>query len=117
MFIAAVIVSVLLAFIAASSAAMKLQRHPQVVAAINGTVGVPMERLPVLAMLELAGALGLIIGLWVTPIGVAAATGLFLYFLGAVIAHVRVGDTKGVRQPVLPLVLSVAAIILLVVSG
>jgi hypothetical protein len=45
-----------------------------------------------LGALKLAGAAGLLVGLAGLPaIGIAAATGLVLYFIGAVIAHLRAG--------------------------
>ena len=65
---------------------------------------------PASAALELAGAVGVLIGLWLEPLGVAAAADLIAYFLGAVISHLRVGDTKGVAMPLLPLVLRLATL-------
>jgi hypothetical protein len=79
MFIALVVVTVLLAVICVQSAAMKLRKNEQVLAVIHGTVGVPQRHLPVLAALELAGAAGILAGLWVEPLGVAAAVGLVAY--------------------------------------
>jgi hypothetical protein len=117
MFIATVIVSVALAAMATMSAAMKLQKNEQVVATINGTVGVPLNYFPVLAGLELAGAVGLIIGLWLAALGIAAALGLTGYFVGAIIGHIRVGDMKGLANPLLPLVLSIAALALRVATA
>jgi uncharacterized membrane protein YphA (DoxX/SURF4 family) len=111
-FIALVIVTVLLAVICLNSAVMKLRKNEQVLASIHGTVGVPIRQLPVLAGLEIAGAAGILIGLWLEPLGIAAAIGLVAYFLGAMIGHLRVGDTKGVAMPVLPLVLSIAVLVL-----
>ena len=53
-------------------------------------VGVPSSWLPVLGTLKLAGAAGILLGLaGVRYIGVAAAAGLVLFFLGAVGAHLR----------------------------
>lgn len=117
MFIALAMVTVLLALILASSASMKLRKAEQAVAVIGGTVGVPVTAFPVLAALELAGAAGSLLGLWVEPLGVAAATGLVLYFLGAVIGHLRVRDTKNLAMPLPPLVLSLAVLILRVVTA
>jgi hypothetical protein len=51
--------------------------------------GVPGSWLPWLAALRAAGALGLVIGLVVPAIGIAAAVGIVLYFLGAVVTHLR----------------------------
>jgi hypothetical protein len=109
-FIALVVLAVLLAVLSVNSAAMKLRRNEQVLASIHGTVGVPLRHLPVLAGLEVAGAAGILVGLWLEPLGIAAAIGLVLYFVGAVIGHLRVGDTTGAAMPVLPLVLSIAVL-------
>jgi hypothetical protein len=54
-----------------------------------GKSGVTDQWFPRLAALKAAGAAGLVAGLWVYQLGVAAAIGLALYFLGAFIAHVR----------------------------
>ncbi len=112
MFITTVIVSVVLALALVVSAAMKLQQNPQVVAPIHDVVGVPMRWFAVLAALELAGAAGLVIGLWWAPLGIAAAIGVVAYFVGAVIAHLRVHDTKGVAGPIGPLLLAIATLVL-----
>jgi hypothetical protein len=111
-FIALVITTVLLALIALNSAAMKLRKNEQVLAVIHGTVGVPQRHLPTLAGLEVAGAVGILVGLWLEPLGIAAAAGLVAYFLGAVGGHLRVGDTKNLAMPIPPLVLAVAVLVL-----
>jgi uncharacterized membrane protein YphA (DoxX/SURF4 family) len=111
-FIALVVVTVLLAAVAVSSATMKLRKAEQSVAVIHGTVGVPLAAFPVLAALELAGAAGIVIGLWIEPLGVAAAIGLVAYFVGALAGHLRVRDTKNLAMPLPPLVLAVAVLTL-----
>lgn len=116
-FIAAASVSVILAVVLALSATMKLQRNPQVVESVHGVVGFPLDRFWVLASLELAAAAGLVIGLFLAPLGIAAAIGSVAYFVGAIIAHVRVGDTKGVVNPTVPLALSIAALVLRALSA
>ena len=55
------------------------------VLANSAKVHVPRSWLPMLGTLKLAGALGLLVGLGLPVIGIAAATGLVLYFIGAVI--------------------------------
>jgi uncharacterized membrane protein YphA (DoxX/SURF4 family) len=112
MFIALVVVTVLLAAICLNSAAMKLRRNEQVLAVIHGTVGVPKPYLPVLAALEIAGAAGILLGLWLEPLGIAAGIGLVAYFVGAVGGHLRVRDTKNLVMPVPPLVLAIAVLVL-----
>jgi uncharacterized membrane protein YphA (DoxX/SURF4 family) len=111
-FIALVVLTILLALLALNSAVMKLRRNEQVLTSISGTVGFPERHLPVLAGLEIAGAAGILIGLWLEPLGIAAAIGLVAYFLGALIGHLRVGDTKGAAAPVVPLLLSIAVLVL-----
>jgi hypothetical protein len=111
MFIAHAVLAVLTAVMLSFSASLKLRRDPRVVESIHDTVKVPLSWLPWLAGCELAGAAGLLVGLAVAPIGVAAAIGSVAYFVGAIIAHLRVRDTKGVGSPALPLVLSIATLV------
>src|SRR3954464_15098988 len=112
MFIALVVLPVLLAAICLNSAAMKLRQNEQVLAVIHGTVGVPKRYLPVLAALEIAGAAGILMGLWLEPLGVLAATGLVAYFVGAVGGHLRVRDTKNPAIPLPPRVMAIALLVL-----
>ena len=116
MFIALVVAAVLLAVMCASSASLKLRQDERAVAAIGGTVGVPLRIFPVLAALELAGAAGILVGLWLGPLGVVAAAGLVVYFVCAAIGHLRVGDTKGLTMPIVPLVLAIAVLVLRLVT-
>ena len=55
--------------------------------------GVPESWLTMLGAMKMAGALGLLLGLIGMPlIGTAAAIGLVLFFIGAVVTHLRVRD-------------------------
>lgn len=54
--------------------------------------GLPLKYGPVLGSLLAAGTLGLLAGLRVPILGTLAAGGLVLYFVGAIIAHLRVGS-------------------------
>ena len=105
-------ISALLALLTAFSGLMKIRRDPKVVKVIHDTVGVPMTYFPVLAACEFAGAAGLVIGIWYPSLGVAAAVGLVLYFVGAVASHLLVGDVKGIGPAMMMLVLSGAALTL-----
>ena len=116
MFVVCVIVSTVTAVALLASAAMKLTRHPVVVESVHETCRVPLSYLPVLAALEVAAAVGIVIGLWWAPLGIAAAIGAVAYFVGAVLAHVRVGDVKGIGAPALPLLLAVATLVLRLVT-
>ena len=110
MFLACAVIVSLLSLALLGSAAGKLTKHRKVVESL-GQCGVPSSWHPRLAVAEIAGALGMVLGLWVPALGVAAAVGVVLYFVGAVIAHVRVSDNE-VAAPIVFIVLSVIVIVL-----
>ncbi len=116
MFLATLLLSAALACAAALSGAMKLRREPSVVEPMT-KIGVPVNLVPILATAELAGAAGLLAGLAIAPLGIAAATGLTAYFVGAELAHLRARDIAGLMRPLPLLALSVAALITRVLSG
>ncbi|MFE1835311.1 DoxX family protein [Streptomyces sviceus] len=60
----------------------------------------------------MASALGLLGGIVYRPFGIAAAIGVVLYFLGAVITHLRAGDVKGVGTPTVIMLVAVAPLVL-----
>ena len=114
MFIAYIIFAIVMSFVLVASGIAKLRHNPQVVHGIHEVVGVPLRYFPWLATLEFAGAAGLLIGIWWRPLGIAAAIGVVLYFVGASIGHMRVRDFKGLTNPV---VLLLIAIVVLVISS
>lgn len=75
---------------AASVANLTGHRYPKAQA---DQLGVPHAWIPALGVLLGAGAAGLLAGFAVPVLGVLAASGLVLYFLGALVAHLRVRDT------------------------
>jgi DoxX-like family len=84
------------------------------VLANSAKVHVPRSWLPMLGALKLAGAIGLLAGVVGLPaIGIAAASGLVLYFIGAVIAHIRAGVFHNIAFPGAYLGLSAASLVLL----
>jgi hypothetical protein len=87
-----VVVAAVLSAMLLLSAMGKLQKQARVVDMIVTKVGVPMSWLPLLAMAEIAGAIGLLGGIAWRPLGIAAGVGVVLYFVGAVISHVRAKD-------------------------
>lgn len=111
MFIAHIAVVVSMSLLAVISGTAKLRQTRHVVKMINEVVGVPLKWFPWLAACEFAGAVGLLIGLAWRPIGLAAAIGLTLYFLGALLAHVRVRDLEGMGAPAFLLALAIACLI------
>ena len=115
MSVATAVVSVLLAALLTSSAAIKLtRREPYVQGYLR--VGVPEERLNYLAMILLAGAAGLILGLFWAPIGIAAATGVVIYFILAVAAHIRADDARNLPTPLVVLAIASASLALQLVT-
>ncbi|WP_406387738.1 DoxX family protein [Streptomyces sp. NBC_00887] len=70
--------------------------------------------LPFLGVAQIAGAGGLVIGLWWVPLGIAAASALTLYFIGAVATHLRASDYKGAPPAA---VLTAVAIALIALSS
>jgi uncharacterized membrane protein YphA (DoxX/SURF4 family) len=114
MFLATAIVSGLLAAVLLLSGRGKLVKDPQQLKTMS-TVGFPEDRLWLLAAAETAGAVGVVAGLFWWPIGVAAAAGVILYFLGAVGAHLRVRDLNFAPALVL-LMAGVAALVLRVLT-
>ena len=117
MFIAYIIIAVVLSVALGMSASLKRRRAEPAVQGIHRVVGVSLSWFPVLAGCEIAGAVGLLIGIAWAPLGIAAAIGVVLYMVGAVIAHMRAGDTANIRNPAVPLVLAIAALITRILSA
>jgi uncharacterized membrane protein YphA (DoxX/SURF4 family) len=114
--IAYLVVAIVLAAMVLFSGVGKLRNDPHIVKVIHETVGVPMKYFPLLAACEIAGAVGLVLGIWWTILGIAAATGLVIYFVGAVVSHVQVNDLKGIGPAAMLLTMSAAALILRVLA-
>jgi hypothetical protein len=87
----AVVTSVMVTF----SGMMKVRHDPKTIKIIHEVVGVPLRFFPFLAACEFAGAIGLLAGILWPPLGLAASAGLVLYFIGAMVGHVRVNDFGG----------------------
>jgi uncharacterized membrane protein YphA (DoxX/SURF4 family) len=105
-------VPVALAVLFLLSGATKLVRHPTSVVA-SDKLAIPAPAWCLLGAAEVAGAAGVLIGLSVKPLGIAAATGLVLVGVGAVVAHRRAHDPLAHTAPaVLALLLAVATLAL-----
>lgn len=109
--VATAAVSLPLAALLVLTALRKLSHRPEVVATYT-RVGVPEKRLNVLAALLLAGAAGLVVGLFATPVGIAAAAALVVYFVLAIGAHLRAGDGGNAFMPAFFLLLAIATLVL-----
>lgn len=111
------VIVILVTVIATAGIAVADLIPAQFVLANSARVRVPRSWLPTLAALKLAGAAGLVVGLlWLRPIGIAAATGLVLFFVGAIVTHIRAGVLSNIAFPGGYLALSAASLALLVVS-
>jgi DoxX-like family len=111
MFTAYVIVAVMAITANAVIAAADFTRAGFVLAN-SAKVGVPESWLTPLGVLKAAGAGGLLLGLVGVPlIGEAAAIGLILFFVGAVITHLRAREYS-LGFPLMYLLLAMAALVL-----
>jgi len=115
MFTAYLIVTLLAAAANIFSAALDFTRYKQVLINMAKT-GVSESWITMLGILKAAGALGLLVGIGVPLIGTAAAVGLVLFFVGAIITHLRARDYS-FGLAVAFLLLAVAALALRLASS
>jgi len=102
------VVTLVFALLVAYSGVGKIRRDPIPMKVVHETIGIPLKYFPMLAACEFAGAAGLVTGIWWPSVGIAAGIGLVLYFVGAIVSHLLVGDVNGVGP---------AAFLLLVAAG
>jgi hypothetical protein len=86
MYIAYVVITILTIAYNVFGAVCDLIRYKPIVIAME-KAGVPISWLPTLGLLKAAGALGLLVGFAVPLIGTAAAIGIVLFYIGAVVTH------------------------------
>lgn len=91
MFAAYMAITLLTAAVNIFSAGCDFVRYKQVSVAM-ARAGVPDSWMTTLGALKAAGALGLLVGIAVPIIGTAAAIGLVLFFVAAIIVHLRAHD-------------------------
>jgi len=116
MSIAYLVITILLAAMVMFSGIGKIRRDPHILQIIHEVVGVPLKYFPLLAACEFAGALGVVLGIWWPCLGVVAGGGLVLYFVGAVVSHLRVGDVKGIGPAAFILMVAAAALALRILT-
>ncbi|MGW1053108.1 DoxX family protein [Streptomyces sp. NPDC001118] len=85
---AQIVVTLLAALMAGFSGAVLLMRAQWIVKALTD-YRVPQAWWTLLGVAKAAGAVGLVVGLFVPVIGVLAGVGLVLYFLGAAVTVAR----------------------------
>ena len=110
--IALVILATLLGLMTAFSAFGKFSKNPKAVDMLR-QLGITDSQIRTLGIIEVLGALGLLVGIWIPILGLLAAIGFVLYFLGALIKHVRAKDAaKDMGPALILLVLSIIVTIL-----
>jgi hypothetical protein len=92
------------------SAMCDFVRYKRVTVAM-AKAGVPESWMTTLGILKTAGAVGLLVGIGVPLIGTAAAVGLVLFFVAAILTHLRAHDRSFGLAAVF-LLLAVAALVL-----
>jgi uncharacterized membrane protein YphA (DoxX/SURF4 family) len=81
-------------------------------------LGIAPARYRLIGVLEVAGAVGAVIGLGVRPLGVAALAGLVLVAIGACVAQVRLHNPlREARPAILALVLATGALVLQIATA
>jgi hypothetical protein len=88
MFILTAVLSVALAAAMALTAARKVNPDKSSLA-LRDRLGVSARLWSAVGLPEAAAAVGLVVGLWWAPLGVAAATGVVLLMAGAIGLHLR----------------------------
>jgi hypothetical protein len=88
---ASIIVTALLAALFAFASAIKLLGAKQSLA-VRDHLGITPQLWRTIGALEAAGVIGVLIGLAWPPLGVAAAVGLALLSVGAIVNHLRAHD-------------------------
>src|SRR5689334_24910360 len=103
-----VTISLLLAAACLLPAAAKLAGHPKMQQSA-AHFGISWPRYRLIGVAELAAAAGIVIGLWWHPLGVAAAAGMAVLLVGAIITHRKAADSvKDMVPAVVGLVLTLA---------
>ena len=91
MFLAYIVVSILAAAANGFSATLDFIRYEPILINMD-KANVPKSWLTTLGIFKAAGALGLLVGISIPLIGTAAAIGLILFFVAAIITHLRARD-------------------------
>lgn len=93
-----VAMSVLLAVLCLLPALAKLSGQPRMRESAQH-FGIAWERYRLIGVAELAAAVGVLGGLVLRPVGIAAAAGMVALLIGAVVTHSRAGDAAREQFP------------------
>lgn len=113
MYIAAAILSILLAAVALAAGAPKVVLKGSTPAHLQSHMGLSPRLVRFIGFAEFSAAAGLIVGLFWRPLGIAAAVGFAILLTGATGFHARAGDyadPKTRAQAMAPIVLALVAI-------
>jgi uncharacterized membrane protein YphA (DoxX/SURF4 family) len=111
-----VTVSLLLAAVCLLPAAGKLLGHPKMRQSAEH-FGILWPRYRLIGVAELAAAAGVLIGLWWHPLGIAAAAGMILLLVGALITHRRAGDSaKDMTSALIALAITITYLAIALIS-
>jgi uncharacterized membrane protein YphA (DoxX/SURF4 family) len=113
-FIATIVISVLLGLAYLGAGLSKITKQPMMVES-SGHLGFTVQQYQLIGVAEVFGATGLLIGLWLAPLGIAAAVGLVLLMIGAVYFHLKAGDGPNIYAA--PAGLGILALILVVLRS
>lgn len=116
MHLLSIVFTIILIAMTAGSAAMDFQGPPQIkdlMARLEYRPG--FER--TLGLIKFAGALGLLVGFWITPIGVLAGMSFVAYFVLAVQAHRKLGDPVKEAAPAIFLLVVSVLVVITTVAG
>jgi len=119
MYVTAAILSVLLALATLAAGTPKALLKGDVSAGLQSHMGLSAGLVRFIGLAEVAAAVGLIVGLFWQPLGIAAATGFAITMVGAVGFHAKAGDyadpaTRGnAMAPFVLIALSVATAVTL----
>jgi DoxX-like protein len=98
MIMATVIVTILLAVVFGFASAIKLLGVRQSLD-IRDHLGISATNWRRIGMLELAGVIGVVAGLWWVPLGIVAGAVLALQSVAAAVSHVRASDRAARSTP------------------
>lgn len=87
-----IILGLIISLMCLGSAIADFKKDPRIVESVTH-LGFPASQIPLLGAIKLVGIVGIVVGFWIQPLGVAAAIGLALYFLCAIVLHVRAKET------------------------
>jgi DoxX-like family len=113
MYVAAAILSVLLAAVALAAGAPKVVLKGSTPAHLQSHMGLSTGLVRFIGLAEVSAAAGLIVGLFWQPLGIAAAVGFAVLLIGAIGFHAKAGDyadPKTRTQATTPIVLASVAI-------